>query len=194
METAPRRKQGPTHHTVAVHTGCNTTIAAFLEFNGSRVRENGARLLRMTERDESEERDRPHEVGTQSALACLTRDAFRIMEVEGGGIQNSPAGTLNHLRSKGFSMAKIIPFHGTAYDTSIIGDVTQVVAPPYDIIDAAGQRALHDRHPQNIIRLELGLDCENGGGCMAPRTRRRTACGFSPSGTAHSLPARFLST
>jgi uncharacterized protein (DUF1015 family) len=55
-------------------------------------------------------------------------------------------------------MAKIIPFHGTAYDTSIIGDVTQVVAPPYDIIDAAGQRALHDRHPQNIIRLELGLD------------------------------------
>ena len=36
--------------------------------------------------------------------------------------------------------------------------IKQVVAPPYDIIDAAGQKALHDRHPQNIIRLELGLD------------------------------------
>jgi uncharacterized protein (DUF1015 family) len=55
-------------------------------------------------------------------------------------------------------MAKIIPFHGTAYDPSVIGDVAQVVAPPYDIIDAAGQQALYNRHPQNIIRLELGLD------------------------------------
>jgi uncharacterized protein (DUF1015 family) len=55
-------------------------------------------------------------------------------------------------------MAKIIPFHGTAYDASVIGDIAQVVAPPYDIIDAAGQQALYDRHPHNIIRLELGLD------------------------------------
>jgi uncharacterized protein (DUF1015 family) len=55
-------------------------------------------------------------------------------------------------------MAKIIPFHGTSFDTAVVGDVTQVVAPPYDIIDAAGQQALHDRHPQNIIRLELSLD------------------------------------
>ena len=55
-------------------------------------------------------------------------------------------------------MATIIPFHGTAYDASVIGDIAQVVAPPYDIIDAAGQQALHNRHPHNIIRLELGLD------------------------------------
>ena len=38
------------------------------------------------------------------------------------------------------------------------GDVPQVVAPPYDIIDVAVQKALHDRHQRNIIRLELGLD------------------------------------
>jgi uncharacterized protein (DUF1015 family) len=55
-------------------------------------------------------------------------------------------------------MSTIIPFHGLRYDTTIVGDITQVVAPPYDIIDAAGQKALHDRHPHNIIRLELGLD------------------------------------
>ena len=55
-------------------------------------------------------------------------------------------------------MSTIIPFHGTRYDVTVVGDVKQVVAPPYDIIDAAGQKALHDRHPQNIIRLELGLD------------------------------------
>jgi uncharacterized protein (DUF1015 family) len=55
-------------------------------------------------------------------------------------------------------MSTIIPFHGTVYDAKVVGDIRQVVAPPYDIIDAAWQKTLHDRHPQNIIRLELGLD------------------------------------
>ena len=55
-------------------------------------------------------------------------------------------------------MSQILPFHGTLYDTTIVGDIKNVVAPPYDIIDAAGQHALHNRHPHNIIRLELGLD------------------------------------
>ena len=55
-------------------------------------------------------------------------------------------------------MSQIIPFRGTLYDPTVVGDVKRVVAPPYDIIDATGQRALHDRHPRNIIRLELGLD------------------------------------
>ena len=55
-------------------------------------------------------------------------------------------------------MAQIIPFRGTVYDQTAVGAISDVVAPPYDIIDAAGQRALHDRHPQNIIRLELGID------------------------------------
>jgi uncharacterized protein (DUF1015 family) len=55
-------------------------------------------------------------------------------------------------------MALIIPFRGTLYDVGTVGSVRDVVAPPYDIIDAAGQKALHDRHPHNIIRLELGID------------------------------------
>ena len=55
-------------------------------------------------------------------------------------------------------MSTIIPFHGMRYNTTVVGDVKQVVAPPYDIIDTAGQKALHDRHPHTIIRLELGLD------------------------------------
>jgi len=55
-------------------------------------------------------------------------------------------------------MSTIIPFHGIRYDMAVVDDIKQVVAPPYDIIDAAGQKALHDRHPENIVRLELGLD------------------------------------
>jgi len=68
-------------------------------------------------------------------------------------------------------MAKIIPFHGMRYDTTVVGDVKQVVAPPYDIIDTAGQKALHDRHPQNIIRLELGLDQPGDGPTQNRYTR-----------------------
>lgn len=59
---------------------------------------------------------------------------------------------------KRISMAQIIPFRGVLYDPAVVGSTRDVVAPPYDIIDAAGQKALHDRHPHNIIRLELGID------------------------------------
>ena len=55
-------------------------------------------------------------------------------------------------------MAEIIPFRGMLYDPAIVGSTADVVAPPYDIIDVASQQTLHDRHPQNIIRLELGID------------------------------------
>jgi uncharacterized protein (DUF1015 family) len=55
-------------------------------------------------------------------------------------------------------MSQIFPFRGTLYDTAVVGDIKMVVAPPYDIIDPAGQKAFHDRHPQNVIRLELGID------------------------------------
>ena len=55
-------------------------------------------------------------------------------------------------------MSQILPFHGTLFDTTVAGDIQHVVAPPYDIIDAAGQQALYDRNPHNIIRLEFGIE------------------------------------
>lgn len=55
-------------------------------------------------------------------------------------------------------MANIVPFRGVLYNPAVVGDVAHVVAPPYDVIDAEGQRALHARHPNNVIRLELGQD------------------------------------
>lgn len=55
-------------------------------------------------------------------------------------------------------MSQIVPFQGMLYDQTLVGTIKDVVAPPYDIIDANGQARLHDRHPHNIIRMELGLD------------------------------------
>jgi uncharacterized protein (DUF1015 family) len=55
-------------------------------------------------------------------------------------------------------MAEILPFRGVLYDPAKVGDVTAVVAPPYDVIGPAEQTAFYERHPCNIVRLELGRD------------------------------------
>src|SRR2546430_3723098 len=55
-------------------------------------------------------------------------------------------------------MAEIIPFRGVLYNPAKVGDVTAVVAPPYDVIGPAEQAALYERHPCNIVRRELGRE------------------------------------
>lgn len=55
-------------------------------------------------------------------------------------------------------MADIIPFRGVLYNPARVGDVADVVAPPYDVIGPAEQAMLYARHPCNVIRLELGQD------------------------------------
>ena len=54
-------------------------------------------------------------------------------------------------------MANLIPFRGVLYGDAVVKDIAKVVAPPYDIINSEYQQALHARHPNNIVRLELGL-------------------------------------
>jgi len=67
-------------------------------------------------------------------------------------------------------MAEILPFRGVLYDPAKAGDVTAVVAPPYDVIGPAEQAALYERHPCNIVRLELGREQPADG----PRENRYT--------------------
>lgn len=52
-------------------------------------------------------------------------------------------------------MANIQAFRGVRYDLARVGRLADVVAPPYDVIDAELQRELAARHPQNVVRLEL---------------------------------------
>lgn len=58
-------------------------------------------------------------------------------------------------------MARVIPFRGILYNTDVIEQLGDVVAPPYDVISEEQQQALCDRHPENIIRLILGEPGEN---------------------------------
>ena len=53
-------------------------------------------------------------------------------------------------------MANVVPFRGILYNPEKIDHVSNVVAPPYDVISPEKQDELHDRHPQNVVRLILG--------------------------------------
>src|SRR5574337_755745 len=53
-------------------------------------------------------------------------------------------------------MALIAPFRGLRYNPELVGDLSLVMAPPYDVISPEGQQAFHARHKHNVIRLILG--------------------------------------
>lgn len=55
-------------------------------------------------------------------------------------------------------MADIRPFSGIQYAPDLRPHLAALVTPPYDVISPEAQAAYYDRHPNNIIRLELGLD------------------------------------
>src|ERR1700756_5584699 len=55
-------------------------------------------------------------------------------------------------------MAEIRAFRAFRYDMGRVGSLSDVVAPPYDVIDAALQQRLYDSSPYNAIRLELNRD------------------------------------
>lgn len=55
-------------------------------------------------------------------------------------------------------MPDIQAFRGIRYDLARVGSLGDVIAPPYDVIDADLLHALHDKHPHNCVRLILGQD------------------------------------
>ena len=52
-------------------------------------------------------------------------------------------------------MVEVSPFRGWRYDVSQVGDLSDVITPPYDVIDDKFQDQLYKQHPCNFIRLEL---------------------------------------
>lgn len=58
-------------------------------------------------------------------------------------------------------MVKIKPFKGTRYNISVIEDLGNVIAPPYDVIKPEMQDAYYDRHSHNVVRLILGKEKRN---------------------------------
>jgi uncharacterized protein (DUF1015 family) len=55
-------------------------------------------------------------------------------------------------------MADIRAFRAFRYDLGRVGALSDVIAPPYDVIDPTLQQALYDRSPYNAIRLILNKE------------------------------------
>ncbi|MGO8690848.1 MAG: DUF1015 domain-containing protein [Thermoguttaceae bacterium] len=52
-------------------------------------------------------------------------------------------------------MPEIQAFRALRYDLGHVGSLSDVVAPPYDVIDAELQEQLYRKHPCNVVRLIL---------------------------------------
>ncbi|QDU95211.1 DUF1015 domain-containing protein [Lignipirellula cremea] len=55
-------------------------------------------------------------------------------------------------------MPEIRAFRGLRYDLGHVGALSDVIAPPYDVIDDELQDELYKKHPANVIRLILNRD------------------------------------
>lgn len=51
---------------------------------------------------------------------------------------------------------EIQPFRAHRFDGSVVGNVGDCIAPPYDVIDANQQRQLYEKNPYNIVRITRG--------------------------------------
>jgi uncharacterized protein (DUF1015 family) len=82
----------------------------------------------------------------------------------------------------------IRPFRALRYDPSTVGDVALVVAPPYDVIGAAERRRLIERHPANVVRLDLPADELGDEPDDRYRRAARTLAGWRSDGTLRKDP------
>ena len=55
-------------------------------------------------------------------------------------------------------MPDIQAFRGLRYDLGHVGSLSDVIAPPYDVIGTDLQEQLYKKHPANVIRLILNRD------------------------------------
>jgi len=53
-------------------------------------------------------------------------------------------------------MAIVAPFKGLMYNFKTLGNLSSLVAPPYDVISEEEQEVFYQAHPKNVIRLILG--------------------------------------
>ena len=56
-------------------------------------------------------------------------------------------------------MPEIKPFRGILYNQQHV-NLSDVVAPPYDVISAEQQNQLYDKNPYNVVRLILGREAD----------------------------------
>jgi uncharacterized protein (DUF1015 family) len=59
-------------------------------------------------------------------------------------------------------MAEVKPLHALRYDPERVGSLEQVIAPPYDVIDAELRSRLVAQSPRNVVEIDLPEDPDGG--------------------------------
>ncbi len=83
---------------------------------------------------------------------------------------------------------EIRPFRALRFEPSTVGDLADVVAPPYDVIDAAARVRLLDRHPDNVVRLDLPTEADGDEPDDRYRRAARTLAAWRSGGVLHKDP------
>ncbi len=85
-------------------------------------------------------------------------------------------------------MPHLRPFRALRFEPSKVGDLSAVVAPPYDVVGPDLRARLIARHPANVVRLDLPV--EEIGDQVDDRYRRaaRTLAGWRSDGTLRKDP------
>ena len=85
-------------------------------------------------------------------------------------------------------MPDIRAFRALRYDPASIADLSLVMAPPYDVIEAAEHERLLDRHPANVVRLDLPSEELRDEPDDRYRRAARVLAGWRSDGTLHKDP------
>ena len=85
-------------------------------------------------------------------------------------------------------MPDIRAFRALRYDPASIADLSLVMAPPYDVIDAAEHEQLLARHPANVVRLDLPSEELRDEPDDRYRRAARVLAGWRSDGTLHKDP------
>ena len=83
---------------------------------------------------------------------------------------------------------EIRPFRALRFAPSSVGDLADVVAPPYDVIGPDEALALAARHPANVVRLDLPTVADGDEPDDRYRRAARTLAEWRSSGVLHKDP------
>ncbi|HZZ29063.1 MAG TPA: DUF1015 domain-containing protein [Pirellulales bacterium] len=70
-------------------------------------------------------------------------------------------------------MPTIAPFRALRYDLKQVDSLSNVICPPYDVIDSDLQNKLYKLHPANVVRMELNRDEPGDGDINNPDANQR---------------------
>jgi uncharacterized protein (DUF1015 family) len=74
-------------------------------------------------------------------------------------------------------LAEISPFQGIRYNSEMVGDMSAVICPPYDIISPQQQQAYYEKSEYNIIRVEHGISLPDDTAAQNKYSRSRATLG-----------------